>query len=190
MLIRYPPTHTLRPGMIRDSHARYGDKLLISGWIHSTHLPITKYWNTWLPMITTIITTNSCGNQVDQRWTWNCQRNSLSKLKIIMILVNLYQTMLEFVSIFITHDVMFPCFHYGIRMYTMWLTWLSLSFILNAGYKVFYSVLTKISGLPWNPEITKYLEFTVWENLGMYNTKMNHHMDHYGFDVVGVKSML
>ena len=29
-------------------------------------------------------------------------------------------------SIFITHDVMFHCFHYGLGVYTVWLTLLSL----------------------------------------------------------------
>ena len=28
-------------------------------------------------------------------------------------------------SIFITRDAMFHCFHYGIRVFTVWLTWLS-----------------------------------------------------------------
>ena len=43
-------------------------------------------------------------------------------------------TEMQGVSIFITHDVMFHCFHYRIRVYyTMWLPWLSLS-LLNTGY--------------------------------------------------------
>ena len=35
--------------------------------------------------------------------------------------------------IVMNRDVMFHCFHYGIRVYTRWLTWLS--HIMQAGYK-------------------------------------------------------
>ena len=37
-------------------------------------------------------------------------------------------------SIFITHNVMLHCFSYGIRVYTMWFTMLSLC-LLHTGYK-------------------------------------------------------
>ena len=36
--------------------------------------------------------------------------------------------------IVIIHNVMLNCFHYGIRVYAVWLTWLSLS-LLHAAYK-------------------------------------------------------
>ena len=40
-------------------------------------------------------------------------------------------------SIFKTNDVMFHCLHYGIRVYTMWSTWLSVSLLhhVHAGFK-------------------------------------------------------
>ena len=52
-----------------------------------------------------------------------CDRDvSTGRMDSLELSVTCYRKLLTRLSIFITHDVMLNCFHYGIRVYTMWLT--------------------------------------------------------------------
>ena len=65
-------------------------------------------------------------------WTVDWPHKFEYRLNISMI-TNGHQGIID---IFITHDVIFHCFYYGIRVHTLWLTWLSLIEILYAGFKI------------------------------------------------------
>ena len=71
--------------------------------------------------------------QFKQDWLIISKR-FIQQMDQIWHLQTLHDINFRALSIFLTHDVMFHCFHYCTRLYTiMWLTYLSL---LHAGYKV------------------------------------------------------
>ena len=59
------------------------------------------------------------------------QKEEVLNIEILLLYTHSVNSAL---SIFITHDVFFHCFHYGIRVYTMWVPRLRLC-LLHAGYK-------------------------------------------------------